>query len=117
MEGFRVVRPRKNGGADVEVYNTTVLMTRARVALDMIARWGMIAAKPGDGCDEAGRREYALQEPAELVDRACLTVELAFAEFEKRGWTLETPTPEEAERQLEEQADATERAAPRRKWI
>ena len=65
----------------------------ARLALDMIERWGGVAAEI-DGEDSAGRSKVRLQTPQELVDRACSTAALAMAAFHERNWLLPVPVPE-----------------------
>lgn len=64
---------------------------RARMATILIEKWGLVAGEPG-GEDSAGRAKLKLMEPAEIVSRACTTADLAYSEFEKRGWFVETPT-------------------------
>lgn len=67
----------------------------ARMACLLIERWGMIAGK-SDGEDSAGRAKLDLMPPAEVVERACETAQLAVAEFERRGWVENvTPRPED----------------------
>ena len=68
---------------------------RAAFAQEMMRTWGMVAARPavnGEGRDDKG---LALLPPAEVVSRACEVAELAFAEFQQRGWLLDVPLFEE----------------------
>lgn len=83
----------------------------AQMATVMAEKWGMVAAMP-DGEDTAGRAKLAPASPAQVVERACTTAELLCAEFERRGWLIDLPSPEEQqaiyERQREERLAAKE---------
>ena len=58
---------------------------RAKIAVDMATRWGMVAGKP-DGEDTRGRAKLDLLSPKEVVDRAVKTADLLVSELEERGW-------------------------------
>jgi len=77
---------------EMTIHKHTVLDTRAECAIEMLIKWGMVAEVP-DGEDSAGRFKLKLMPVDELVQRACETADKAFREFEKRGWTLEIPSP------------------------
>lgn len=84
---------RKNGAKwnlDAVICEKRMPGREAKLAITLIERWGMVAAKH-DGEDSAGRACLTLQTPEELVERACKTAELAFAELERRGWMLHMP--------------------------
>lgn len=65
----------------------------AQFAMHLMDHFGVVAATDTDQCDPAGRAKLRLQTPEEVVTRACAIAELAYAEFEKRGWMLELPAP------------------------
>ena len=79
-------------GIEVMVYEQRALDAEARLAAQMIERWGMSAAIE-DGEDSSGRSKLRLLSPHELVTRACDTAKYAMEEFNKRGWILDLPTP------------------------
>ena len=70
------------------------LELKAKVALSMLEKWGMVAAEP-DGEDSAGRAKLKLPSADDLAKRACDVTDEAFTEFEKRGWVLKLPTMSE----------------------
>ena len=76
-----------------QIHDTRTPCSEGILAIHLIERWGSVAGKP-DGEDTAGRAKIGLQTPRELVDRACNTAEITFAELEKRGWMLEMPKRE-----------------------
>lgn len=59
---------------------------RARLAMTLIEKWGMVAATVADGEDSAGRQRTRLLTPAEVVGRACETAERAVEEMHSLGW-------------------------------
>jgi hypothetical protein len=63
---------------------------RARMAIVLIEKWGMVAAVP-DGEDSAGRARLRLMLPSEIVGRACETADLAYSVFESYGWIHDVP--------------------------
>lgn len=67
---------------------------RARTAIDMATRWGMVAGRQS-GEDSAGRGKIDIMSPAEVVDRAVTTADLLITEFENRGWIETMPSAEE----------------------
>lgn len=84
----------------------------ADMALRFIERWAMVAATP-DGEDDAGRQKLRRLTPRELVDHACATAKMLYEEFESRGWLIEIPPLDEAERQWHERVER-ERANERK---
>ncbi len=71
------------------------LQFEARLATQLIERWGMVMGKPG-GEDSAGRAKIDIMPVDELVTRACDAAQQAAAAFRVRGWVLELPSFEEA---------------------
>lgn len=90
--------------AEVMIGKTEAESLPARLAAVLIEKWGMVAALP-DGEDSAGRSRLRLQTPKEVVDRACEVSELAITEFRERGWMLNIPNLEEAEKILAQEKE------------
>lgn len=67
---------------------------RARLAMTLIEKWGMVAATVADGEDSAGRSRMRLLTPAEVVGRACETAERAVEEMHRLGWMHAVEAPE-----------------------
>ena len=73
----------------------------ARLALVLVERWGLVAAKD-EGEDAAGRSKVVLLNPEEVVSRACITAELLVAALRARSWMIPVPEWDEARRQARE---------------
>lgn len=93
MDDLDIGYVKKYGGRNVEIYQTRVLNSKAKIATEFVTRWGMIMPKP-DGEDSAGRQRFTLMTPDELVERAIMVADLLINEFEARGWLLHVPAPE-----------------------
>lgn len=76
----------------VQVHDAQVPQPMAQFAMQLIDRWGMIAAAP-DGEDSTGRAKFRLLEPHEVVTRACQTAQIAFELFAAQDWLLDVPVP------------------------
>lgn len=63
----------------------------ARMAVDMLVKWGMVAASP-DGEDSAGRQKLRLATPEELVERAIQCADLLCAKMRERRWFHVAPS-------------------------
>ncbi len=74
-------------------YNKFLFGAEAKIAIEMVQRWGIIAAMD-DGEDSAGRHRVRLMTTDELVQRACDSAQKLIKEFEKRDWLLELPEPQ-----------------------
>lgn len=68
---------------------------RARLAVALIEKWGMVACDPMHGEDSAGRARMRLMKPGEVVDRACETAEIAVERMTRLGWLEALPKPKE----------------------
>lgn len=91
----KIVRTIKlYGKPEVVITSLRAPCTEAKMATDMIVKWGMVAAED-DGEDTAGRHKIKLSSPKNLVDRAVEMAELACQAFEDKGWFLALPTPGE----------------------
>lgn len=88
-EGFRDTR--------VVVHEREQMTLKARLAVQMVERWGLVAAVP-DGEDGAGRQKMRVPTPAELVGQACSVASALVDEFRRSGWMVEVPGIEEMER-------------------
>ena len=71
---------------------------KARLALCLIEKWGMIVCDPMHGEDSSGRARMRLMKPGEVVDRACETAEIAIDHMHSLGWFSDLPTPQEKAR-------------------
>lgn len=87
---------------DIRLAKTTMLGQRASAALEMITRWGMVAGDTS-GEDSAGRAKIVLQPIETVVERAITCVDLAWSQFESKGWLLKLPTKEQAKEILDNQ--------------
>ena len=76
------------------IYNKFVLGMEAKIAVEMVQKWGVVAAVE-NGEDSTGRARVKLMSTKELINRACEAAELLIEEFEKREWLLYLPGPKE----------------------
>ncbi len=75
------------------LYSKFFLGMEAKIAIEMVQRWGMIAGV-NDGEDSAGRSKVRIMTIEELVQRACDSAQRLTEEFEKREWLLILPEPQ-----------------------
>ena len=80
--------------------------------MDLIARWGMVAATPGEE-DSSGRAAVNLLSPEEVVDRAVKITSEFMLSAHAWGWIAEAPSITEIDQklavdQLTEDAQKTE---------
>lgn len=68
---------------------------RARLAMTLIEKWGMVACTVADGEDSAGRSRMRLLTPAQVVGRATETAERAIEEMHRLGWFHAVEAPKE----------------------
>lgn len=99
---FRICDEHSYGERTVKVYDTEVPTLEARLAINLIERWGAVSATP-DGEDSAGRQAARLLTPVEVVTRAFEIASAAMDEIEARGLMLKLPDLNEinAERDAE----------------
>ena len=64
---------------------TETLRLEARIALELMQHFGIIAGHP-DGVDDSGRQKMRMLTPDEVVERACEIAHSATTEFMSRGW-------------------------------
>jgi hypothetical protein len=96
-----VSRKYENIGVDVHIHQTEVPFGEGAFALSLLEKWGIVAGAP-DGEDSQGRAKMTNMPVADVVSRACETAALAFATLRERGWMLQLPTIEEAEKIVDE---------------
>jgi hypothetical protein len=78
-------------------HETELPNAEARLAMLLIEKWGMVAAKSA-GEDSAGRSMLVDLSPAEVVERACSIAEKALAAFRERNWIVIAPDISELQR-------------------
>lgn len=88
------IRQKRFGKIESATMNTRVPCTEARMAMEMIVKWGLVAGENG-GEDSAGRHKLRLATPEELVERAVKVAEIACQAFEGKNWFLHLVPPEE----------------------
>ena len=91
----------------VRINETEHLNQQSKIALDMMCRWGLVAANQ-DGEDSSGRSKLKLATEEEIVKRAVKMTELAFAEFSSRGWITNIPTIKEMKQIVAEEEKKSE---------
>jgi len=79
----------------ISTHDNEHLTIKARVCLEMIQRWALVAAED-DGEDSHGRSKLKLSEPDALVNRATILTELAFKRFHEKNWIVKLPSLHEA---------------------
>src|SRR5262252_4506659 len=82
------------GEPKITIHESQAPNFEARIALSLVERWGLVAADV-DGEDTAGRSKLRRLTPHELTRDACETAAGLVAEFERRGWMVELPSPTE----------------------
>lgn len=90
----KAVKYKKYGEVGVMTISDEVENFQAKLALQFISRWGMIAGID-DGEDSSGRAKSRLLSPEEVVKRAFDTAEAATKEIEKRNMWLKIEEKEE----------------------
>lgn len=73
---------------NVITHDTTILSRQAYFAMELVARWGVVAAVP-DGEDSVGRQQLRVMTPVELTDRAIKITELMFERMAEKEFTQE----------------------------
>ena len=87
----------------VQTHNRQVLKAEAEFAKAMI-QIGMCAGRH----DKHGDNEKMRLLPVtEVVNRACALAELAYAEFDKRGWIIPLPSRKEMLAEINERTEAS----------
>ncbi len=74
------------------VYDRVAFDRRADMAIIMLEKWGMVTGFD-NGEDSAGRAKIGLMPVDQLIERAFTIAEAAYAEIERRGWSMEIPAP------------------------
>jgi len=84
----------------VQIYENEHLELRARYVLSLIEKWGMAGNELVS--DEEGPSTNLI-ETVTIVKRAFAAIDLAFTEFEERGWVKHGPTLEQVQARFEGQ--------------
>lgn len=109
------------GEREVSTYVTELPTSEASFAMQLIERWGLVAAMP-DGEDSSGRAKLRLPTTDELVNRAFDIATKAYEVAKQRGLMLNVPDLNEinadydADR-AEERAASAKRKAEKRASI
>ena len=80
----------KNSAKRVVVHDNEFHNFEARLAVNLIERWGMVSCQDA-GEDTAGRAKIQELTPPQVVERACDIAALAAAAFRDRGWIVKGP--------------------------
>jgi len=89
--GIRIAPSHDYGSKGVTIFNNAVPTMEAEYALQLIERFGLIAARQGDAEDGAGRQTQVLLEPSAVVDRAFSIARLAFQHIEEGRMYMTLP--------------------------
>jgi hypothetical protein len=81
----------KSKSGYITLNETEQFEQEAKIAVDMVMRWGMVASTC-DGEDSSGRAKLELLTPAELVDRAVKTSKLLMNALRANGLIYKTPS-------------------------
>jgi len=104
---IRVAEPY--GEKHVTVFGTEAAGPEAKLAFDLLEKWGLVACGP-DGYDESGRQKLRMLSPAEMVSRAFDTAACAFQEARQRGLVATVPDLNEVNAEKDAKQAEKERA-------
>ncbi len=99
MQEIKVKKDKYNDDFSICIHETFTPDQRARFAMDMLGKWGMVAGKD-DGEDSAGRSKLIPMEEEELVYRAIKTTEILFETIKTKGWFTKNPSIKEIESEI-----------------
>lgn len=85
-------------------HNTEMLNPQAEFAKELIARWGMVQGFD-NGEDTAGRHQFGLMSPSDVVKRAIEVSDLMYKAFADDNMLIEIPTLEEMKIMTAEKED------------
>ena len=103
----KITKERYDNNAKTMINDTDHFGVKAKIVIDMVSRWGMIAGEP-DGEDSSGRAKLKLATEKDLVKRAFRMADLMFDELEIRDWLIQTASFEtlnEAEINIEQERE------------
>jgi len=69
---------------------------KARFAMDLISRWGMVQGKDGEDEDTAGRHHIELMSPDEVINRAVYLADKGIDRIREMDWMIDMPSYEDA---------------------
>lgn len=84
----------RNSLRKLVVHDTEIMDNKARLASELITRWGMVTGTV-NGEDSSGRSKLIDLTPVQVVDRACEIADLAIEAFRTKGWFVQAPPAEE----------------------
>lgn len=76
-----------NRSRSILIHHKIQYDARAAFAMNLLEKWGLVMGKE-DGEDSAGRQKIKLMPPDEVVAHAFEISEQAFAEVNRRGWSV-----------------------------
>jgi hypothetical protein len=84
-----------------EAIHTHIETPQAGLAVRICGNIAIAMGTP-DGEDSAGRAKYKLMPADEVAERACAIAAAMFAQWAKRGWLVEVPPDEPADKKPED---------------
>ncbi len=84
-------------GSEIKVYAVEYPNQQARIAIDLVSKWGIVAARV-DGEDSTGRQKLRNIDAEELARVACDAAAALWMQLRQRGWMLDIPMPKPGER-------------------
>ena len=85
--------PSWKGSTEIRICITEKPNERAQFAIELLGKLAIVALKSKLKNKESGLTEYTLVPDYEIVERACEIANIAFNEFDRRGWLLHLPLP------------------------
>ena len=101
MSEIKIKKSKFGKNPEIMIHETQHLSMKAKVALSMVERWGMVVAETGDE-DSEGRATKRVMPVEDVVGRACSITDELFAELDRRGWIDSIPSLSELEKQFPE---------------
>ncbi len=91
---FKVIAPSVAATMNTQlIHEREKFCQEAQFASNLIQAWGMTGADNGE--TSGGHQRGKPIEPEDLVERAVLTTQLAFAAFRQQGWLIDMPPIED----------------------
>ena len=105
----------------ITAWDDKALTLEGRLAMDLAARWAMIACEP-DGEDSSGRQKARRMTTEEVVKFAVETAQKSMAVFEEKGWVKHFPQYEKLladKKAFEEKAEKepSQKGENRKRWL
>jgi len=97
----KVIKEKYSDEPRIYKHDTEILTQQAKLVLDFIEKWGMVAAIDA-GEDSAGRQKIGLMPEDEVVTRAINMAEIAWARLDDMGLIHKLPGIVEMEAEVAE---------------